>query len=167
MPGVPGTGGPPPKRDSQRRRRTEPAKGPAVRSPGKAAKPLAPDEGWHPAARLWFDSLASSGQAVFYQASDWASAWVVAESISRELNPQPIVVAGADGEAAQVEMHSLPPKGASLSAWLKAFTALMATEGDRRRLRLELERPDAPAVKERAGVSDLDRYRDRLRSPAG
>ena len=138
-----------------------------VTAPGCAASPPPADEGWHPAAALWYGSLAGSGQAVFYQASDWASAWVVAESISREMNPQPVVVAGADGQASRVEMHCLPPKGASLSAWLRAFTALMATEGDRRRLRLELDKPAAPAAKGGPGVAQFADYRARLTNPAG
>ncbi len=166
MPGVAGSGGPVPKRSNQRRRNNKP-KIPVTKA---AAKPtplrtaLTADPGWHPAMRTWFESLAGSGQSAFYEASDWALAWATAETMSRELNPQPLVVGhGAD---AHVEMVSMPPKAAAFAAFLKANTSLMATEGDRRRLRLELERGgDKP--EEVSGVTDLDDYRRRLANPAG
>lgn len=168
MPGVPGAGGPVPKRESQRRRNNKPAV-PVTKARSRVkvkGGQLPPDPGWHVAARQWYESLALSGQSAFYEASDWGSAWVLAESMSRELNPQPLVV-GAGTDDVRVEMHSLPPKGASLSAWLKGFTSLMVTEGDRRRLRLELERPGTGKPEEAQGVSKLDDFRARLRSPAG
>ncbi|MBQ1164022.1 hypothetical protein KBZ21_39135, partial [Streptomyces sp. A73] len=45
-----------------------------------------PDELWHPIARDWYLSLRASGQAVFYQPSDWAMARYAAELMSRGLN---------------------------------------------------------------------------------
>jgi hypothetical protein len=131
-----------------------------VRAAGQVAEAPEPDEDWHPVARRWFESLGRSGQAAFYQASDWETAWVLAESISRELKPQPMVV--GKGDAAEIEWVSLPPKGASLAAWLKGFTALLATEGDRRRARVELTRPGLEEAPQ--DVSELDEYRRRLRS---
>lgn len=112
-------------------------------------------DGLHPLAREWFESLSLSGQSAFYEPSDWAMARVVAESISRELKPQPIVV--GQGESAHVEMYELPPKGASLTAWLRAAASLLVTEGDRRRLRVELELKE-PAQQDEAVVI-LDDYR--------
>jgi len=107
----------------------------------------------------WYESLSKSGQSEGYEASDWSTAWVAAESMSRELQPQPLVVAGV------VEMVSLPPKAATFAAWLKACTALMATEGDRRRMRLELERSGGKP-EEAPGVSKLDDFRSRFGSGA-
>ena len=161
MPGVKGAGGPPPKRDAERRRSNDPALGPATVADG-AADVVVPDADpdWHPVARMWFESLAGSGQSVFYEPSDWATAYVVAESISREFGGQPIVV--GSGKDATVEMHNLPPKGASLAAWLKAMTSLMVTEGDRRRLRLELARPPADEESGGGSVSELDESRQRI-----
>lgn len=144
MAGVKGRGGPPPKRSSQRRRRNVPAAGEPeqVADPNEVVVPTV-DEAWHPVARIWYDSLGRSGQSQFYTSSDWATAYLLAESMSRELHPQPIVVGkGAD---AVVEMHAVPPKGASLAAWLKGMAALMTTEGERRRARMELERAGAGA----------------------
>jgi hypothetical protein len=164
MPGVKGAGGPPPKRDAERRRANEPALGAATVAEGATEVPVPEaDPEWHQVARMWFESLAGSGQSVFYEPSDWATAYLIAEAISRELGSQPVVV--GSGKDATVEMHKLPPKGASLAAWLKAMTSLMVTEGDRRRLRLELERPTVAEDEGGASVSELDLYRQRI--PAG
>lgn len=157
MPGIRGAGGPVPKR--QVRHRGKPAvpttKVPAA--PGVVAAPV-PDESWHPTARMWFGSLAESGQAALYQPSDWAVAWVVAESMSREFSPQPVVSGG------QVVMVAMPPKAAALSAWLKACTVLMATEGDRRRMRLDLDDTTPPPM---SPIGDFEEYRRRLAAQPG
>lgn len=157
MPGVKGAGGPPPKRASQRRRVNKPEV-PVTQAPG-ARTVVVPeaDPEWHPVAARWFVSLGQSGQSVFYEPSDWATAYTIAESMSREFKPQPVVT--DEG----VSWVSFPPKAASLSAWLKGMTALMATEGDRRRLRLELERGQAQEAK--ADVAWIDDARRRLREP--
>ena len=97
-----------------------------------AVAPMA-DEGWHPVARRWFDSLASSPVSCFYSDSDWSLAYLIAESMSREFKPQPIKVGD------QIVMVERPPTAASIQAWLKASTALVATEGDRRRNAVELQ----------------------------
>jgi len=136
MPGVKGAGGVPPKRSSQRRRTNTPAAGEPQSAPGIEAIAPDADPDWHPVATLWFDSLKTSGQAHFYQASDWGIAYVLAESISRELNDQPMVV--GSGDSAHVELVKMPMKGATLSAFLKGCTGLMVSEGDRRRAALEL-----------------------------
>lgn len=192
-----GRTGPPPKRESQRRRQN---KRPAV-TKGRAGDPRtkaellevarahgvevqaswrkdqiaeaieaavpgadlrSPDPGWHPVAAAWFEALARSGQSVFYEASDWATARLLAESMSRDLSPQPVVVGkGAD---ATVEMHALPVKGASLSAYRSHMAALLVTEGDRRRAEVELEKPkpDPEGVEGGGSVSWLDDARARL-----
>ena len=128
----------------QRRRRNKPQDTTKAPSTGRANYSRVPvpraDGKWHPIAKRWYQSLKASAQAAYYEPSDWATAQLIAEAISRELNPQPMVV--GKGETATVEMVRLPPKGASLAAWLKGMTALMVTEGDRRRLQLELQRPD-------------------------
>ncbi len=83
----------------------------------------------------WYRSLALSGQSWWYQASDWATAVVLAEEMDRCLKPQ---VVGIDKEGNVVRAER--PMGTSLAAILKGAASLMATEGDRRRLRIELER---------------------------
>ena len=159
---VMGERGPVPKRSSQRRRRnkdSEPEQVETVPS-GVAEQPPA-DEDWHPVARAWYEALARSGQSAFYEASDWATAVLVAENMSRELKPQ-VVGMKTDENGAQTEpaFAIVPMKGAALAAYLKAMTALLVTEGDRRRAGVELQRAGAkPAADE---VPNLDDYRRRL-----
>jgi hypothetical protein len=119
-----------------------------------------PHEKWHPIAKQWYESLARSGQSAFYEASDWATAFLVAESISRDLKPQPI---GVDPETGEPVMAVIPLKGASLAAYLRAMTALMVTEGDRRRAGLELRRASAGQEQQEVpGVARLDEFRRRF-----
>lgn len=149
--------GPIPKRSTQRRRTNKPAAGEPTEAPAAVdVEPLEADPDWHPVAIRWFDSLAGSGQSRFYEPSDWATAYLLAESISRELSPHLVALAG--------EVYTLTeaPRGASLAAWLKGMTALLATEGDRRRAAIELQRGDG---EEADGVSWLDDVRQRLGQP--
>lgn len=127
---------------------------------GNATATAEADPAWHPAAREWFDSLAKSGQSAFYEPSDWATARLVAESMSRDLKPRVIGIT-KDGDIVRAEV---PLNGASLSAYLKAFNALLVTEADRRRAQLELEKPPAPPEGAQDGadaVTLLSEYRDR------
>lgn len=161
--------GPPPKRSDQRRRRNKPET-PIDKAPGAAEvpKPTA-NLKWHPIAKRWFEALAASGQAVFYEPSDWATAELIAESMSRDLKPQVVGMSetvrtdpesGLSYTVAEPVMAAIPLKGASLAGYLKAFTSLLATEGDRRRARLELERAKGGDVDgDVAGVSWLDQAR--------
>jgi hypothetical protein len=95
------------------------------------------EENWHPVALHWYNSLAESGQKIYYQPSDWAVAYMLAESISRDFKPQFV---GQNPETGEPIFERIPLKGASLGAYLKGFSSLLATEGDRRRMQMELER---------------------------
>lgn len=150
-----------PKRSDQRRRRNAPET-PIEQAP---AYPLAKgqppaDERWHRIAAAWYESLGRSGQSQFYEPSDWATAHLIAESISRDLKPQ---VVGVHPETGEPVMATIPLKGASLAAYLKAMTALLVTEGDRRRAGVELQRVrQDPEAEREAGVAQLADYADRL-----
>lgn len=98
----------------------------------------AADESWHSLAADWYRSLAESGQAVYYQASDWQTARVWAEVLSRQL---------AGRLSAQM-----------VAAWASAAGELLTTEGARRRARIELQRAEVDADEE-ASVTALDSYR--------
>lgn len=149
-----GTRGPVPVRSDQRRRTNSPeAQVVAVTTERTVPVPPADSE-WHPVALAWYEALADSGQAIFYEPSDWATAYLVAESMHRDLGPQ---VVGTT-ESGQVIKDVIPLKGASLSAYLRAFSVLMVTEGDRRRAQLELERAqhsDPDADRAAGTVSDI------------
>lgn len=134
-----GTRGPVPKRTEQRRRRnaTDSIESVPVATP--IATPKA-DPDWNPIAIEWFESLGNSGQAKFYEPSDWAQARVWAEVLSRALK---------QGDR---------PSAVLIAAWSSGAGELLTTEGARRRLRLELERtPVADPDAERATgtITDL------------
>lgn len=165
MPGVPGQPGHIPKRSDQRRRRNAPELGEITKAPGAAVVPVPPAyEDWDEIAIDFYESLPKSGQSDFYEPSDWALATVVCESLSRDLRSQPLI--DQDGHAVldakgKPIMRKLPLKGANLSAYLRAFQVLMVAEGDRRRLRLELQRPGAAPDKADRPANVLD-LTDRL-----
>ena len=143
--------GPIPKRADERRRRNK-VDTTEVRMVGEVQVPPA-DEGWHKIAKDWYESLAESGQSKFYEPSDWATAYVVAESLSREMKSQ-FVGVNDDGPV----FAKIPIKGGNLNAYLKAMQVLLVTEGDRRRLQLEIQRDREPRA-EPAKVTRLDDYR--------
>lgn len=134
--------GPTPKRSTERRRMNKPEIpiDTAPAAPRMDAPPLR--DGIHPLAAAWYASLAASGQSRWYEPSDWMQAQVVAEL---------------------VDAYAKDPTANGLTAILKGSTGLMVTEGDRRRLRIELVRA-AGDPDEDAAVSALDDYRARLTS---
>ncbi|MFJ3289983.1 hypothetical protein ACIPMW_32445 [Streptomyces sp. NPDC086669] len=139
-----GTHGPIPKRSEERRRRNKDDGPELVQAPSGPPSELPelpdPDPNWHEIAVDWYLSLRDSGQAVFYQASDWAMARYAAELMSRGLN------------------SDRPPNGQYVAALNSVMASLLTTEGDRRRARIELERK--PAGPKLASVKPLDAYRD-------
>lgn len=100
----------------------------------------APDDSWHPIAHRLYISLTESVVARLYEPSDWMTAYALCEDYSRELKPRKVQV-GVDGagEPILVEMEC-PMPGAKLNALLKGLSGLIATEGDRRRLQIEVKR---------------------------
>ncbi|MFJ5785334.1 phage terminase small subunit [Streptomyces hydrogenans] len=139
-----GARGPVAKRSEERRRRNKPDGPELVQAPSGPPSDLPdlpePDSNWHEIAVDWYLSLRDSGQAVFYQASDWATARYAAELMSRLLN------------------SDRAPNGQLVAALNSVMGSLLTTEGDRRRARIELERqPTGPTL---AVVSPLDSYRD-------
>lgn len=168
MPGVPGQrSGPVPKRTDQRRRQNADPFGGVTTAPGAAEVEVPEaDKGWHPLAARLYQALEDSGQSAFYEPSDWAIAALICEDISRALKPTPMIDAEGNivlDKNGDIMMRTLPMRGASISAYLRAFQSLLATEGDRRRLRLELERPkpdgEQPADPSVPNIAD---YRNRL-----
>lgn len=104
-----------------------------------------PDELWHPIARDWFVALGKSGQSTYYEPSDWAEARLIAEVMSRALEADKI-------------------NGPLLAALQAGSTRLLATEGDRRRMRVALVRGKVVDADEEAAVADRERY---LRAVSG
>lgn len=99
------------------------------------------DEDWHPIAKELFEAAGRSGQADFYQDSDW---WLL-YSICDDL--------------------SLYKKSSRRSAQFaqtlySAMERLLIAEGDRRRVRVELHEPEKP--KTGFAVVAMDQYRERM-----
>lgn len=120
-----GARGPAPKRDDQRTRRNQPSVPTTTAPAGSVPVVPAPEASWAPLARDWFLSLAQSGQSAFYEASDWAEARFIAEMMSRVLKSERV-------------------NGQLVATILAGTTKLLTTEGDRRRVRIELERHSGP-----------------------
>ena len=146
--------GPAPKKEAERRRRNKDAVETEIVNldeliAGEVEVPKADPE-WEPLTKSFWDSFKSSGQAIWMEPSDWMTAYTLLEVLDRWLKPQEVRVGeyrpGAQ-EGGQVEYtfeeKILPMPGSVLNSILKGLSALMATEGDRRRLRIELERKKA------------------------
>lgn len=140
-----GARGPIPKRSEERMgHRSKEEKSERTQAPAGAPAAVPdlpePDPLWHSIAVDWYLSLRESGQAAFYEPSDWAMARYAAELMSRGLS------------------SDRPPNGQYVAALNSVMTSLLTTEGDRRRARMELERK--PAGPKLASVRPLDAYRD-------
>lgn len=97
------------------------------------------DPDWHPIARKMWDALKTSGQADFYQNSDWAFAYSLMDDLSMYKKP----LLSKDG----VEYHKR--SGQMLQTIMTSLERLLVTEADRRRARVELSAPverDEPAA---------------------
>ena len=138
-----GNRGPIPKRSESRQRRNEPERQITKALGADEVVIPEPDPNWHPIAlRLW-ESLEASGQSRFYEPSDWAVAYSLMDDLS-------YYKAGAkrSGQMLQTIMSSL--------------SSLLVTEGDRRRLSLELNRPNGEASEDDGKVAVMDKWRQRL-----
>ena len=132
--------GPPPKRSAERRRRNKEAVEatvvnldslvtqdveipvPPVRYEDEDGAELdEPEWVWHPTAMLLWDSVTRSGQSIFLEPSDWAALYMMCEQI-------------------HLALQLRPTPGSTLAAVNKMMASLMVLEGDRRRLRVELDR---------------------------
>ncbi|MFC4089344.1 hypothetical protein [Micromonospora sp. GCM10011541] len=99
------------------------------------------DRSWHPIALKLWESLKTSGQADFYQNSDWAFAYSLCEDLSHY-------------------KQSTKRSGQMLQTIYSAFERLLVAEGDRRRVRIELYEPveDGPSASDDA----IEQYKREL-----
>jgi len=101
-----------------------------------------PDPSWHPIALQLWESLETSGQSAWYQSSDWAMAFSLCDDLS-------------------YYKRSKKRSGQMLASIYSAMSSLMLTEGDRRRMRLELERP-VDEGEQSAAVIAIEDYKKAL-----
>lgn len=121
-------------RDSNRSERA-----PITKGMSRAASVPEPDPEWHPIARMIWDSAIESGQADFYESSDYAFLFSICDDMS--------------------EYKRSAKRSAMMFAALnQAFETLLITEGARRRARIELQ----DDVQEEAEVVDMDERRRRI-----
>ncbi len=138
-----GSRGPVGKRSDQRhghRTAAEKAQTDKVEVFGAVAVPDA-DETWHEKARSLFESLADSGQARWYEPSDWQYARLLCQLLSDELEAE-------------------RPRAVMVQTIMSGLSDLLVTEGGRRRVRLEIERDQSGSVD--ADVAALDDFRSRV-----
>lgn len=151
-----GVRGPIPKRDEERVRRNIP-EDPTVtiKMPGVVSIPDLGDVSHlgetHPLVVEMYDAMRESASVKFFEPTDWAFARLALYTLNQELI------------AAQ---HNGKPVGAmKLTAINQMLSALLLTEGDRRRARLEIER--APAESSGKVLDVTDMLRQRLASGGG
>jgi hypothetical protein len=117
--------GPAPKRDAERTRTADPKSGVARHGELRATKIPPADQKWHKRAREFYNSLKTSGQADYFQDSDWAYARILCDYLTQWYE-RPRAMDGANIEA--------------------MMSKLGATEGARRQiLRIELDLPEVDA----------------------
>ncbi len=95
---------------------------------------------------LW-ESLKDSGQARYYEPSDWAYAQLTMHVIDGMLK-------SSRGVSSLI-----------LSEVNKMMSNLLVTEGDRRRVRMEVARQDAKEASGGKVIQASDMFRDRFKSP--
>lgn len=101
------------------------------------------DPSWKPKARSWYNSLAISGQSEFFEPSDWATA-----------------VAAADAYDVFLRTHN----ASILAQFTRLSERLGATHLDRKRGRVELEKPPPDDEDEEAADQAVLGWQGRLHS---
>jgi hypothetical protein len=137
--------GPMPKRSEERTRRNKPENEGGIALSKGVAKPVrvpAVDSNWHPRAKAWYRALKSSGMADYYQNSDYETARILCDALTE---------------------YYKRPTAMMLATILQGMTALGTTEGERRRMRIELEAPKEATTP--ASVTALNSYRKQLGVP--
>lgn len=114
-----------------------------------------PVPAWDPITVAFWESFSKSGQSIFYEPSDWMTIYTAMELLDRWLKPQDVKVGqrgslkdeGLGGDIEYIfEPKIIAIPGSVLNAISKVLSSVMATEGDRRRLSIELERRKAMAA---------------------
>lgn len=113
------------KRSDEKTTRHKPVTGEARVGQLRPVKRVNPDKkNWHPRALAWFESLRSSGQADYFQDSDWAQAKIIADMLTHAYSAK------------------FQRQAQFMDTIMNAMSKLGTTEADRRQLlRLELEHP--------------------------
>lgn len=152
--------GPIPKRSEVRRRTNAPEDGLEIsRAPARETSTPTPAPYWCDIALEMYESMCASGQSVFWEQSDYTTLWLVCDQLHALHNEQFMGMQG-DGVGHTRPFYARRPMTASeLSAIMKTLGSLGATEGDRRRMRIELQRGEVGPTELPAGVVAFGRAR--------
>jgi hypothetical protein len=140
------TGGPVPKRSTTRRRRNKES------VPTKIGRyttgiPFEANEDWTPSVQALWNSLGDSPMSQYFEDTDWAFAAVTFDVLS---------------EALTIRNNTTGQLNATMiNSCMVGLSRLGITEADRRRLKVEIEKPGTPAEDD-ATITVLDSYRERL-----
>lgn len=141
-----GTRGPVPKRSESRQRRNTP-ESTITKAVGAERVTIPPaNRDWHPIAKRLWNSMKESGQSKFYEPSDWALAYSLMDDLSYYKNAS-------------------KRSGQMLASIMASMSSLLLTEGDRRRVQMELSRPTQEQL-ESEGVTEMNAWREKLMPPA-
>jgi len=122
-----GKRGPAPKRSSERIRRNADYNVETVKVDGVVEQPPLDIDGLHRVAVDWYESLAESGQAMYFEPSDWQLARILAVYISEQ-------------------MYASRPSAQMLQAILQGMNELLVSEKSRRQVAMEIERQQHQAA---------------------
>lgn len=138
-----GTRGPIPKRSEARRRRNKPVNKVKSAKGAEEFKIPGEDRSWHPIAKKLWRYTRRSGQVRFYEPSDWAVLYSLCDDISyyKKANKR---------------------SGQMLASIMSALSSLLLTEGDRRRVQIELQRGGSEGDAESSAVADMEAWRRKL-----
>lgn len=142
------TRGPIPKRSEERTRRNKENEAGIELKKGHAhsyKRWPQPDKDWHPRVKEWFTALGNSGMEAFYEESDIAMARILADGLQ--------------------EWYGSTRRSALMfDTVLKHMAPLGVTEGERRRMRIELEVPEVP--EQTTGAIAAEKLREQMNGPA-
>lgn len=135
-----GSRGPVPKRSAEqaghRTKEEQPDK-----TTGEVVKPPPASREWAPEARNWYKALKRSGQSHWFEPSDWEYARLLCRLLTEQLQ------------------RAKGPSSEMVKAILNGMDQLATTEAARRRLRIEVERPE-PGSDDEGKVAVMQRYRE-------
>lgn len=102
----------------------------------------------------FWESLKTSGQALYYEPSDWMTALTALHLLDKQLRPY-------EDKDGKLKVGQVSPT--MVAAVWQMLTSIAVTEGERRRLRIEVERKtgDTGDVAKVIPISQV--YADRLR----
>jgi hypothetical protein len=155
--------GPVPKRTENRIKRGRRADGLDITTaPGaeNIEMPLPPEGGpddWDDIVYEWYFSLAESGMARFYEPSDWMVAYITADWLNQLRKPQYVTMQTVGPNTTEPYFLRRPMSGSDMGAFLRVCANLGLTEGDRRRMRIELTHVEPEQPEQTPGDLETER----------